>query len=345
MGGRMEPGPGNEAREQTGAAREPSALFVNTASRTGEESFDAAKECLTGLGLPLVLAQPIDAPERIPELVREALRSGVKRVLVGGGDGTLSAVAAELCGRDVRMGVLPLGTGNDFARSLRIPTSLAGACAVAAFGEVRRVDVGLANGRPFLNAASVGLSSAITERLTSELKRLLGRGAFTVAAVSEGWSHRPFQVVLESKLGTETLEVHQVVVGNGRYHGGGRLVAPGASPLAHRLEVYAIRSVQRPDGTADAAAGPEPDAHTRLHDRWTLLRVGLLLLRGRHLEHPAVVHRTLESLRLVADPVQEVDVDGELLGQTPVEFALQPGALQVLVPGSGSVAPGTFGTG
>ena len=320
---------------QTEAAfhHEPLALFVNTASRTGLERFEEVRAALARLGAPVVGAHAVDDPPALPEMVNDAVNAGVRRVLVGGGDGTLSAVAEVLCGRDVRMAVLPLGTCNDFARSLRIPSDVEAACRVAINGEVRAIDVGLANGRAFLNAASIGLSAAITDRLSDELKRRLGRGAFALVAAEEAWNHRPFQATLETDVGTHSMEVHQVVVGNGRYHGGGQLVAPEASHLDHRLDVYAIHSAQ-----PLASAAHQPDQRARLQDLWTLLRVAMLLRRGRHLQHPAVTHLRATRVRLTATPIQEVDVDGELMGHTPVLFEVRPGELQVLVPPGREVA-------
>ncbi len=305
---------------------EPTALFVNTGARQGLERFEEVRDCLSALGVPLAHAAALEDPEVLLRQVRAAADGGVQRIIVGGGDGTLSAAAGELAGRDVRMGVLPLGTGNDFARSLGIPTDLASACRVIANGAERCVDVGLSNGRAFLNAASIGLSTAITRRLSPNLKRRFGRGAFAVSAATEAVSHRPFRAELEIDGVAHSFDAHQVVVANGRYHGGGRLVAPNASPDDRRLDVYVIQSRQTafPD-EAEPARG-------RVQDLWTLFRVGVLLVRGRHLEHPAVTHFRATRVRLDAEPAQELDVDGELRGETPIEFGVRPASLRVLVP-------------
>jgi diacylglycerol kinase (ATP) len=294
---------------------EPTALFVNTGARHGLERFEEVRSCLRSLGVPLTFAAALDDPEALVRQVRAAADAGVRRIVVGGGDGTLSAAAGELAGRDVSFGVLPLGTGNDFARSVGIPRDLASACRVITAGSERRVDLGVSDGRAFLNAASIGLSSAITRRLSPNLKRRLGRGAFAVSAATEAINHRPFRAELEIDGVGHTFELHQVVVANGRYHGGGQLVAPSARHDDRRLDVYVIQP-----------------SEGRVHDLWTLFRVGVLLVRGRHLEHPAVTHFRARRVRLDADPTQEVDVDGELLGETPVEFGVRPAALRVLVP-------------
>jgi diacylglycerol kinase (ATP) len=303
------------------------ALFVNTASRQGERAFEEARALLEEAGAAVAEAVAFDDAAKLTRWARDAVQAGIERVVVGAGDGTLSAVARELAGTGSALGVLPLGTGNDFARSMRIPLDLDAACAVVVAGRTREVDVALAGDRLFLNAASVGLSTAITRRLTDELKRRLGRAAFAVAAAGEAPRHHAFQVRLEWDAGNESLEAHQVVVGNGRFHGGGRLVAPEATHQDHRLDVYVIRSARNLADPAGSASD------RRLRDLWNLFRVGTLLRRGRHLAHPTVTHLRATRVRLTAEPVQEIDVDGELSGQTPMEFVVHPKALRVLVPG------------
>jgi diacylglycerol kinase (ATP) len=306
---------------------EPTALFINTGARLGPQLLDDAARCLRAHGIHLVhVAAHAQTAALIADL-RAALDAGVRRVVVGGGDGTLSAAAAVLAGLEVRLGVLPLGTGNDFARSLRLPAGLREACEVIVHGRERSVDLGVANGRVFLNAASVGLSSAVTRRLSPALKRRFGRGAFALVAAGEAFHHRAFVARLEVDGEAHCLDAHQVVVGNGRYHGGGRLLSPLARHDDARLDVYVIRSVQPPD----LSVGDVPAA-TRLTDLWALFRVGVLLGRGRHLEHPAVEHFRAREVTLSTEPPQEVDVDGELLGHTPVRFGVRPAQLRVLVP-------------
>ena len=96
-------------------------------------------------------------------------------IVVGGGDGTVSYAAGRVAGTNAVLGVLPLGTANDFARTLEIPNNLAEACAAIAEGKLVDIDLGRANGKPFLNVASVGLSVAVTEALSPRLKRTSGR--------------------------------------------------------------------------------------------------------------------------------------------------------------------------
>src|SRR5829696_8443062 len=113
-------------QEATGAGR--TVLIVNTRSRSGREAFEQAREMLFAQGVMLAESIAVTRPQRLASLVEEAVRGGARRVLVGGGDGTLSCAAAKLVGRDVTLGVLPLGTANDFARNLGLEPTVEAAC-------------------------------------------------------------------------------------------------------------------------------------------------------------------------------------------------------------------------
>lgn len=303
----------------------PAVLVVNTKSRSGKESFERAREALAARGVPLMSCHALSHPRRMPKVLHEAVERGARHILVGGGDGTVSCAISHLLGRDVTLGVVPLGTGNDFARSLGIPGTVEAGCDVIAGGYTARVDVGLANGKPFLNAASLGLTTAIAKRLTKRLKQRMGKLAYPVAAASQVLEHQPFRVRMTADAQALELEVLQLVVGNGRYHGAGNVVAPKAALDDHRLHVYAVTA-------PSVEAGREGTGLGQLQDLSTLARVAMSLRSGEHVEHPAVTYLRTSRLYVEAEPVQEVNADGELIGRTPMLFEVVPSALRVYAP-------------
>ncbi|WP_257453559.1 lipid kinase [Archangium lipolyticum] len=303
----------------------PALLIVNKKCRMGSEAFPATLAALESRGIPVATCYRLSRPKRMEQVLREALDSGVRRVLIGGGDGTLNHAVRLLLGRNVTLGVLPLGTGNDFARSLGIPPTLEAACDIIAAGYTARVDVGLANGRPFLNAASLGLASAIARRLTPQLKRRVGKLAYPVAAVAELWEHQPFHVRMTTDRGDLERDVLQLVVGNGRYHGAGNMVTPDATLDDHRLDAYTIAA-------PSAESGREGTGLGHMQDLSTLARVALSLRRGEHVSHPAVTSVRTAYLYVDAQPPQDINADGELIGHTPIRFELAPAALRVYAP-------------
>jgi diacylglycerol kinase (ATP) len=300
-------------------------LLVNVHARVAAELYERAREELVRAGIELHHAEAVEDPGTFEARVRAAVADGAARVVVGGGDGTLSCAASVLAGGRVALGVLPLGTANDFARTLRIPRADVRAAARAvAVGAERPVDVGRIGDRVFLNAASVGFSSGLTRRLDGGLKRAAGPLAYPAAGAAEATTVRPFRARLVLDGAAREVDALQIVVGNGRFHGGGRLVAPGARADDRRLDAYVL--------AAATGAREDPGAAARVREVVRLGRFALLLARGRHLEHPDLEHRRVSSVRIETEPRLEIDVDGELSGETPAELSIWPGALRVIAP-------------
>lgn len=287
-------------------------LVVNTGARQGVTALEQATR-LVGDHVT-VRAHPVHSgPELLTTLDRVA--AGEPDLLVvGGGDGTLSAAAARVAGTRTVLAVLPLGTANDFARTLEIPADVTAAVGAVLAGEVVDVDLGRVGAHAFVNVASIGLSVAVTERLTPALKRRLGPVAYPVATLGAFRRHRGFSARLEFDDGDhEPLvleDLLQVAVGNGRHYGGGNTVAPNASLDDHLLDVYAIE-------------------RGRLGDHVSIAR---LLRSGRFVEHERVHHLTTRRVRIVTDVPLAVNLDGEIAASTPAEFAVERNALRVAVP-------------
>ena len=167
-----------------------------------------------------------------PRVVQEALDNGARRVIAGGGDGTINAVASALVGDgktkpDVTLGILPLGTANDFARGCELPTGdLAECLRIACTRPGRPMDVGKANKQYFINVASLGLGAEITATTPVKMKKALGGLAYTIMGMAKAANLSPYegQVTIPG----EDPVVGQMLfmaVGNNRYAGGGFEVA------------------------------------------------------------------------------------------------------------------------
>ncbi len=304
----------NLETEAAGSAEAGLAL-VNPGARSGARGFAAVVRALVPLGYRVL---PLPEPGALARLVRAAVDAGVGRVVVAGGDGTVSCAANVLVGTETALGVLPLGTGNDFARSLGLPLRLRAAARVLATGQISTVDVGRANGRCFLNAVSLGLTGKVSRRLNPTLKRRFGALAYLVAAAKLKQSRpRAFKVDLRTEDEQFQLEALQVVVGNGRYQGGGRLISPDATLDDARLDVYALLS---------SRAEPERSLWRKLR------RFAAKLYLGKHTEDPGVLHLRVRKVSLTCEPAHELWCDGEPFGQTPLEAEVLQRALRVIAP-------------
>lgn len=287
-------------------------LLVNCKARRGEECRAEVVERLTKHGFELVMLDA-DAPPG------EAIRlhaAGVDLIVIGGGDGSLNAAADALAEAGKPVGILPLGTANDLARTLALPTDLDAACRVIADGRTRRIDLGRVNGKPFFNAASIGLSVTVTRKLSKQAKGRFGVFAYAAAAARAVGAGRPFHAEIVCDGEFHRARTVQVTVGSGRHYGGGLTVAEDAAPDDARLDVYSLEVTHW--------LGLLPLLPALWSGRWKGRR-NVRMLHGR-----AVEVRTRRP--------RSVNADGEVVTQTPATFTVQPGAVTVLVPREGPEA-------
>ena len=312
------------SREQDAASAGSgrAALIVNTRSRTGEQVFFRALDLLQEMKVPLGATYAIRDPVRLPETVREVLSdgSGYETLILGGGDGSVSSVVDFLAHRHVTLGLLPLGTANDFARTLGIPSEVEAACDTIARGKMVDVDLGLAGNNYFVNVASVGLGVGATEALTPWVKKNVGALAYPVAAIRAFLRHEPFSARLVFPDGDyEPIEherLLQVAVGNGRFYGGGMVVAPGSGIDDKSLDVYAITLGRHRD----------------------LFGVARYLKSGDFIRNESVSQYRTSRVRLETVPPLAVNIDGELVARTPQDFSVADDALKVLIPQASTAA-------
>ena len=310
-----------ESSENNGDAGR-AALIVNTRSRSGERTFFEALDRLEGLGVPLGATYAIRDPVRLPETVREVLHeaSGYRLLILGGGDGSVSSVVDFLAHHDVTLGLLPLGTANDFARTLEIPSDIEKACQAIASGKVVDVDLGLAGDNYYVNVASVGLGVGVTQALSPRLKRRIGALAYPTAAIRAFLNHEPFSAKLTFPDGDHEPVEHgrllQIAVGNGRFYGGGMVVAPDSGIDDRSLDVYAIELGRHRD----------------------MFGVARYLKTGDFINSGGVSQYRTPRVRLETEPELPVNIDGEIVAMTPQDFSIAQNALKVLVPHESTAA-------
>ncbi len=296
------------------------ALIVNARSRTGEAAFEKALDLFRSLGVVIGASYALSDPARLAETVREALLEGHDPIILGGGDGSVSSTVDLLAHHNATLGLLPLGTANDFARTLAIPTSLEAACETIARGKVVDVDLGLAGSNYYVNLASVGLGVEVTRSLSPQLKKRFGAVAYPVAAMTAFFRHEPFAARLSFPNGDHEPRTYdrllQVAVGNGRYYGGGLVVAPGSGIDDGELDVYAIKLGRHRD----------------------LVGIAWYLRSGDFVESEGVDQFRTGCVVVETEPPLPINIDGEIVARTPEEFRVARNALRVIVPESSASA-------
>jgi diacylglycerol kinase (ATP) len=283
-------------------------LLVNRHSRQGQTKLQEAIACLKKLGFDLI-EEATEQPQHLAEVIHR-YKSKVDIVIVGGGDGTLNAAVDVLVETQLPLGILPLGTANDLARTLGIPNSLQEACKAIATGEVKQIDLGWVNGKYFFNVASLGLSVKITQRLTKKAKKRWGVLAYAATALQVIWESRPFSA--EIRVNGESIPVKtvQIAVGNGRYYGGGMAVVHDATIDDQRLDLYSVE----------------------IQHWWQIIPLLPAMRNGRHIHWQEVRALQGQEIEVYTRKPRPINTDGEITTYTPANFRVIPQALKVLVP-------------
>jgi diacylglycerol kinase (ATP) len=296
-------------------ARKRALLIVNAKSRSGAANLAAAVERLEAHGIEPLHRECGRREDLSPLIVRHGRE--VDLVVVGGGDGTLNAAALGVIEAGLPLGILPMGTANDLARTLDIAPDLDTAARIIADGRTRVIDLGLVNEQPFFNVASLGLSAELAQRLTRDIKRRFGRLGYGLVALKVLAQARPFSAVISSRDGTVRVRTLQIAVGNGRYYGGGNAVEKDAAIDDKHLDLYSLE----------------------LSRAWKLALMARSFRYGEHGAWEEVRAIRAKEFEVRTRRPRPINADGEIVTQTPARFTIRPAAVTVFAPAPGGSAP------
>ncbi|MES1248144.1 MAG: diacylglycerol kinase family protein [Actinomycetota bacterium] len=291
-------------------------FLVNPASDNGRTGkvWAALAHRAAGLGLD---GETIYS-ERAGHLIEVAAAVDADVVVAVGGDGTLNEVVNGLmqrAGERPVLATIPIGTGMDFVRTYGIPNRFEDAVGVAAGEATRTIDVGRVEHsrgvRFYVNVGSVGMSGAVAARVNGMPKPLGGKATYFYALTRVFFEWRNTPVTVELADGTtRTGAMHDVIVANGKWHGGAMLLAPDAEPDDGAFDVVLIGDVNKRDFVTTAPK----------------------IYKGTYLAHPKVELLRSSSVAVDAPERLPIELDGEQVGTTPARFEVVPHALRVRVP-------------
>jgi YegS/Rv2252/BmrU family lipid kinase len=242
-------------------------------------------------------------------LAREAVKQQAEVVIAAGGDGTINEVIQELAGTRTALGVLPIGTVNDWAREIGIPLDVKGARDILVHGRTRHIDLGRVNEHYFLLMVGIGLDGAITQKVERHPLKRLGVAGYLLASAWYGLRYRSFVTSVVSNERVEQIPALQIVVGNTQLYGGA---------------IKFTWQAKADDGLLDVVIVRKCGVLGRL-----LVVVELFLPKKRM---ASITYARSEAIEIRTPEPVAMQIDGDPIGSTPACFTTVPGALKVVVP-------------
>lgn len=248
---------------------------------------------------------------------REAIRMKSDLIAVAGGDGTLNEVVNGLAraARKTRIGIIPLGTGNDFARTLGLPSSLEeNIDVIKSAAKTAPIDLVSVKSkrrtRYFVNVSAGGFSGIVDRKMTRQVKRTWGPLAYLRGAAAALPNLHAYRTdILLDDHERFAAELYNVVIANGRFVAHGLPIAPTADPGDGLLDVILVRKLN----------GAE------------LAVLAAVIVLGKHLSSHDIIFRRAKKIAVRSNPGMWFNVDGELIGSAPAVFQIMPRALKFIV--------------
>ncbi|KJS28768.1 MAG: lipid kinase [Desulfatitalea sp. BRH_c12] len=283
-------------------------IVVNALARQGQEDLEQVREVLRSAAI----GSSVYTIENVTHMKDAIRRHGdlVDYYIVGGGDGTLNAALEPILETGLPLGVLPLGTANDLARTLEIPFDAKAAAQVIAAGRVKWIDLGWVNYKHYLNVASIGLAVKVSHALSGSTKKRWGVLAYPLSFFKAYRAMRPFRARITCNGQSQVFKSIQIAIGNGRHYGGGLAIRHDATIDDHRLNLYSLK--------------PQP--------MWQLIRSAPAIVTGTMQQGDFIRVMEGEEFQVDTRKPMPIDTDGEVTTYTPARFRVKKSALQVFVP-------------
>lgn len=257
------------------------------------------------------------------QLAHDAIAQGVNMIIASGGDGTLSAVAAALVGTTIPLGIISRGTANAFAAALELPDTIEAACETILQGATRIVDAARCNGSlPMVLLAGIGFEAEAVEKADRQAKNRFGLLAYILAGLQQLRELETFDVEIETDDKVITVTAAAVTVAN---------AAPPTSILAQGPAGVIVD-----DGLLDVTVVAPATKAGAIAAGYHLLQTAF---NGDATDRSDIGYLRARRIQVRTDPPQKVVVDGELIGNTPIDIECIPNALTLVTPLNEEVPP------
>ncbi|MDB5053379.1 MAG: lipid kinase [Bacilli bacterium] len=246
----------------------------------------------------------------------EAVERGFDLIIAAGGDGTLNEVVNGVAEKSHRppIGILPLGTTNDFARALSIPRKWEAACDIIIRQYSKKIDVGKVNQRYFINIAGGGSMTELTYEVPSKLKTMIGQLAYYMKGLEKLPRLKPIELYIKSAEMNLHENVMLFLIANSNSVGGFEKLAPDASMDDGLFDVFILKRCNLGE----------------------FIRVVTAALRGEHINDPSMIYFRTSSIQITSPDYVQINLDGEFGGTLPCIFSMLPSHLDIIIDESGN---------
>ncbi|HBE39838.1 MAG TPA: lipid kinase [Bacteroidales bacterium] len=294
----------------------------NAGSGKGKKDWERIAELFKRENIPVV---PVFTERKGQAITyaKEAIENGFRQIISAGGDGTLNEVVngifsqEKVPSNEIIIGMIPVGTGNDWGRMFGIPTVYEGAIGVIRAKKTMLHDIGMVSyysgaepqTRYFINIAGLGFEALVVKKTNKQKDKGRSNQAlyfYNLLASLISYKITKAEIIIDGRI--TTANIFSVNVGNGRYCGGGMRQTPDALPDDGLLDVTVIKEMGRIE----------------------IIKSLKILYDGTILSHPKVDGYRCKSVKVTADPVLFIESDGESLGHTPAEFGIIPAAVNIV---------------
>lgn len=276
---------------------------------TAEDKFAAVKASLDAAEVGFGCVRT-EREHQSAELAKQAYADGERLIIAVGGDGTVNEVASALYDKkDAVMGIMPFGTGNDFAKAINMPCEPERAAEVLLAGKTSLIDMGLANDTPFINVGGIGFDVDVVINTEKYKSRFRGMLPYLMGIMSTLFHIKKIPVTVTADGIKESLDILLCAAANGTHFGGGMKVAPEADPTDGKFDVCLVKAT----------------------NLFRLLYMLPGFTKGRHLKSKIVKYFRASELTIDCERLP-LQLDGELGQFAPVTFRILPSALRMITP-------------
>jgi YegS/Rv2252/BmrU family lipid kinase len=256
------------------------------------------------------------------QLAHAAVERGAEAIIASGGDGTLSAAAEALVGSTIPLGIISRGTANAFANALNLPDTIEEACHAILSGHTKVVDAAYCNGKPMVLLAGIGFEAETVENADRETKNRLGMLAYVVSGLKQLRELESFDAEIETEDQIIKVTAAAITIAN---------AAPPTSVLAQ-----GPAGVIYDDGLLDLTIVAPANARGAIAASFHLLQTALT---GSAAERDDIGYLRAKRIKVTTTPPQKVALDGEIIGNTPIEVECIPQGITVFTPESPEITP------